>query len=87
MNEKPLIIDVREPNEFATSHVAGAVNIPLGDIAKGSSKLSKISKASNLVVYCRSGGRSAQAKSMLERVGYTSVQNGINQSAVEAKFT
>ena len=56
------MIDVRTPDEYAESHIDGAINIPLDDIA---SRLDEISSAEPVVVYCRSGGRAAQAASVL----------------------
>lgn len=81
-----VIIDVREPEEFAASHVAGALNIPLSEIATRSTKLSGIDNAASIVVYCNSGSRSGQAKKLLESYGFSRVSNGINQPMVESKF-
>ncbi len=80
---QPLIIDVREPNEFATGHIADAINIPLQDIAQGAATLSTTSKDTSIVTYCRSGNRSAIAVQMLEQQGFTNVANGINQQTLE----
>lgn len=77
------IIDVREPSEYADSHVEGAVNIPLGDIMK---RLDEIPKEEDVVVYCRSGGRAGVAVQGLGSMGYTNIINGINQAEVEAKY-
>lgn len=82
---KLVIIDVREPDEFAVSHVEGSINIPLGEIASKSEKLKGIGVDSTITVYCNSGSRSAQAKHLLELYGYSDVQNGINQHAIESK--
>lgn len=65
-----LLIDVRTPEEFASGHIAGAVNIPLADIQAGTAQ---IPTDQEVVLYCRSGNRSNQARSILNQRGYTSV--------------
>ncbi|MCG7548944.1 rhodanese-like domain-containing protein [Pseudoalteromonas sp. Of7M-16] len=57
MSAKPhTIIDVRTPEEFASGHLKGALNIPYDQIAAQSFLLAKL-KSETLVVYCRSGRR------------------------------
>jgi len=69
-----LIVDVRTPEEFAAGHYKGAVNIPLAEIQ---SRLSEFGdKNKPVVVYCRSGNRSAKAKAILEANGFRDVTNG-----------
>ena len=67
---KPFLVDVRTPAEFAQGHPKGAVNIPLDKIA---ASLPKFKGKSDIVVFCRSGGRSSQAKSILTANGFTNV--------------
>ncbi|MEG2307842.1 rhodanese-like domain-containing protein [Chryseobacterium sp.] len=67
------LVDVRTPSEFASGSVKGAVNIPLDKI---SGQLSKFKGKKNIVVFCRSGNRSSQAKSILEKNGFQNVVNG-----------
>ena len=67
------LVDVREPGEFAGGTVKGAVNIPLGSVA---AELNKFKGKENIVVFCRSGNRSGQAKSILEQNGFNNVING-----------
>lgn len=67
------LVDVRTPSEFSGGSVKGAVNIPLDKI---SSQLSKFKGKKNIVVFCMSGGRSGQAKSILQQNGFTDVING-----------
>ncbi|MEZ4669234.1 MAG: rhodanese-like domain-containing protein [Anaerolineae bacterium] len=64
------LIDVRTPEEFATGHIHGAVNIPVDEIA---SRLSEVPQGQPVVVYCRSGNRSAQAAQILAQNGYSSI--------------
>jgi len=71
--EGAFLVDVRTPGEFATGHVKGSVNIPLDTVA---SQLSKFENKKNIVVFCRSGARSGQAKSILQQNGFNNVING-----------
>jgi rhodanese-related sulfurtransferase len=73
IKEGALLVDVRSAAEFASGSVKGAVNIPLDSIQN---QLSKFKNKKNIVVFCLSGGRSSQAKSILERNGFTNVING-----------
>ena len=74
IQEGALIIDVRTPGEVAAGIYPGAKNIPLAELE---SRLSEFGpKDGNIVVYCRSGSRSSQAKRILESNGYTNVTNG-----------
>ena len=81
-----VIIDVREPAEYARGHVGSAVNIPLNELANRSNKLDNISKNTKLVVYCQSGNRSNLALKILNSLGYTNLVNGINQATVETNY-
>ena len=65
-----LLVDVRTPEEYASGHIAGSVNIPVQELGN---RLAEVSKDQPVVVYCRSGNRSAQAASILESAGYTGV--------------
>jgi rhodanese-related sulfurtransferase len=67
------LVDVREPGEFAGGTAKGAVNIPLGSVA---SQLAKFEGKENIIVFCRSGNRSGQAKTILEQNGFKNVVNG-----------
>ena len=67
------LVDVRTPSEFAEGHVNGSVNIPLDQVQN---QLAKFKNKENIVVFCRSGNRSSQAKSILEQNGFTNVTNG-----------
>lgn len=57
-----LLLDVRTPGEFSEGHVEGALNIPVQDLGN---RIGEIAKGREVVVYCRSGGRSAVAAQML----------------------
>lgn len=81
-----LIIDVREPFEFAQSHVKGAINIPPARLLEGASALKDVPKDSEIIVYCRTGSRSNAALHILRSLGYTNLTNGINESHVVARI-
>ena len=66
--EKAVLIDVCEPAEYATAHVAGARNVPLGSL-EGSKDL-PTNKALPVVLVCASGTRSAKAVSTLKKLGH-----------------
>ncbi len=68
--QEHLLIDVRTPQEYNSGHIAGAINIPLQEL---SARQSEIPQDTPLVLYCRSGNRSAQAANLLERNGYSSI--------------
>lgn len=63
-----VLLDVRTPAEFASGHVQGAKNIPVQELKTRLKELPP--KAKSIVVYCRSGARSASASSMLRQAGY-----------------
>jgi rhodanese-related sulfurtransferase len=83
---KRIIIDVREPGEFADDHVDGAINIPPAELMAGASALEGVPKDTELVLYCISGARSSATKNFLRSMGYTNVVNGINKDHVRAKY-
>lgn len=79
------LVDVRTPAEFSAGSVKGAVNIPLDRVP---SQLSKFKNKKSIVVFCRSGNRSGQAKRILENNGFQNVINGgtwqnVNQAVSE----
>jgi len=73
VDEGARLIDVRTPQEYKSGHIQGARNIPLGEISSRTADVG--AKDKPVVVYCRSGMRSSQAKSALEAAGFTEVYN------------
>jgi phage shock protein E len=71
VNEGATLLDVRSATEFASGHLTGAKNIPVGELSEHLSQLPD--KRAPIVVYCRSGGRSSRAKQILEGAGYAAV--------------
>lgn len=73
ISEGAFLVDVRSSGEFAQGHVKGSVNIPLDHIP---SQLAKFKNRKNIIVFCRSGNRSSQAKLFLEQNGFANIVNG-----------
>jgi molybdopterin/thiamine biosynthesis adenylyltransferase/rhodanese-related sulfurtransferase len=67
-----VLVDVREPYEWPIADLSESVKIPLGALPQS---LGKLSKDDEIVVYCRSGGRSANAVQFLQREGYGKAKN------------
>ncbi len=77
-SDPPLLVDVREPEERAISQIEGSVLIPKGELPH---RVDELTRARSLVLYCRSGSRSADATRTLLELGFTNVRNlrgGVN---------
>jgi phage shock protein E len=73
-----LLLDVRTPEEFASGHVDGAINIPHTEVPNRIDEIRELvggEAHKPVVVYCRSGRRSGIAKKALERAGFDRVTN------------
>ncbi|QSA98681.1 rhodanese-like domain-containing protein [Methylococcus sp. EFPC2] len=70
-----LVLDVREPGEYAAGALPGAINIPRGvlEFQIGNHPAFQNARQSELIVYCQSGGRSALAADTLQKLGYEAV--------------
>ncbi len=91
------VVDVREPEEFAAGHVAGAINIPRGllefqvdghEAVNFRRDPSLSHRRDPIVVYCRTGGRSALAAEALKRLGFErplSLAGGFSQWLAESR--
>ena len=64
-----VVLDVRTPEEFAAGHLPGAINIPHTELAARVAELDG-ARDRDIVVYCRTGKRSAQALDVLEQSGF-----------------
>lgn len=78
-----IIVDVREPSEFARGHVQGAINIPPSQLMAGAPQLKDVPKETPIILYCLSGARSNSSMRFLQAMGYTNLTNGINKDQVE----
>ena len=76
--ETAILIDVRQPDEYAQGHIPGARSVPLQKLRDFS--LEVTDPDTPIYVYCLSGGRSARAVRALRGVGFTAVTDlgGIN---------
>ena len=75
------LVDVREPHEWAISDLPGSVKIPLASLPQ---RLAELPQDGEIVVYCRTGGRSGNAVQFLRQRGYGRAFNlsgGINRWA------
>jgi len=70
--EEFLLLDVREPHEYAEHSIEGAVLIPLGEVPY---RLEELDPARKTVIHCRSGKRSATACAILQEAGFRDVTN------------
>ncbi|MCI4323216.1 MAG: molybdopterin-synthase adenylyltransferase MoeB [Thermoplasmata archaeon] len=68
----PLLLDVREPGEWEIAHLPNAVLIPREELPQ---RISELTQAEEIVVYCKSGRRSGMATRLLLDLGFTHVRN------------
>jgi phage shock protein E len=73
IEEQIILVDVRTACEFESGSMAGSLNIPLDILEKDADQLTY---NQSIIVFCRSGVRSAQAKEILEKKGFQNVING-----------
>jgi len=69
---RPFLLDVRNPEEWAITRLEGATLIPLPELDR---RYPELPLDQEIVVYCRSGGRSAKAADFLRLKGYRNVKN------------
>lgn len=86
MSLERVIIDVREPFEYKSGHVDGAINIPPSELMSGAQQLEGLNKGSELIVYCKTGSRSNVSIQILKQMGFTNLVNGINAGQVTKKY-
>ncbi len=70
--ETPLVLDVREPNEYQINKIAGSTLIPLGELPR---RYQELPRDREIVTQCKMGGRSAKAMEFLKSVGFVNVKN------------
>lgn len=66
------LLDVREPDEWTAGHAPGATHLPMMDVPV---RLDEIPRDGDVVVVCRSGGRSGRVVAYLMQQGYDNVVN------------
>jgi rhodanese-related sulfurtransferase len=70
--KRPLIVDVREPEEFASERIEGSVLMPMSQFV---ARHAELPRDRPLVMQCHSGSRSASATMYLVQRGWTDVRN------------
>ena len=76
LDTKPLVLDVREPEEFQQGHLPAALNIPRGMLEfRMSQEPHLMDRDRRIVIYCKTSGRSALAAESLAKLGYNSVHS------------
>jgi rhodanese-related sulfurtransferase len=68
--KRPIVIDVRQPDEYRSGHIIGAKLIPLNKL---SSRMKELPQSREIVCVCASGNRSGSATRMLVKAGYNAV--------------
>ncbi len=71
-DDKPVLLDVREPYEFQAGHLDDAQHIPMQQVPQS---IEQLPRDQEIVVYCRSGGRSARVQQFLMSQGFEKVKN------------
>jgi hydroxyacylglutathione hydrolase len=66
----PLVLDIRNPREWTTRHIAGSINIPLGHLQE---RIAQIPRDRRIAVHCAGGYRSSIAASILHQHGITNL--------------
>lgn len=64
------LVDIREPNDYKTAHITGAINIPVAQLAESQNRLDKTKM---VIIICATGQRAAPALTVLQQLGYTQV--------------
>ncbi|SDH75239.1 rhodanese-like domain-containing protein [Propionivibrio dicarboxylicus] len=70
------VIDVRTPAEYVAGHIDGAINIPVERIGQDLRAVKGVRQDSTILLYCRSGRRSAIAAEVIRQQGYQRVLDG-----------
>jgi sulfur-carrier protein adenylyltransferase/sulfurtransferase len=71
-HDKFMLVDVREQFEYEISRIPGSKLIPLGELP---ARLSELDSADDIVLQCKSGGRSAKALRILQEAGFRKLSN------------
>tara|TARA_R100000306_G_scaffold10202_2_gene12985 strand:- start:358 stop:858 length:501 start_codon:yes stop_codon:yes gene_type:complete len=75
MNDAVTVLDAREPEEFAVSHIKSAINVGYNDFTSEEKQLQNLNKNIPVVVYCSVGIRSEKIGEKLKKAGFTKVKN------------
>ena len=78
-NPKTLVVDVREPAEWAEGHIPGALHVPRGmleakaDLEYANREPRLADRSQPIILHCASGARSALGADVLQQMGFTNV--------------
>ncbi|MEN9901854.1 MAG: hypothetical protein RL651_518 [Pseudomonadota bacterium] len=76
LKKQPLVLDVREPEEFQQGHLPSATNIPRGMLEfRMSQDPLLMERQRNILLYCKTSGRAALAANSLKQLGFSNVQS------------
>lgn len=84
---KPVLLDVREPWEFETCHIAGSTPMPMNSVP---ARIDELEEEAPIVCICHHGARSMQVAAFLERNGFSNVTNltgGVHAWALQVDGT
>ena len=70
-----VVVDVREPHEYAAGHIPGAYNIPKDTVLSNADLVALKNQQIPIMVYCRSGGRAGDVLQALSDAGFSYVMN------------
>lgn len=84
-SDETIVIDVRSKEEWETGHVEQAHHIPHTELADRIGEVTE-DKDAKIVLYCAAGGRAGKAKTSLEELGFTNVENGGGYDDVKDRF-
>ena len=70
--DRLVVIDVREPDEYAVCRIPGATLIPLGELL---ARVGELNRGDEIVLHCKSGGRSLKALALLKQAGFEKLWN------------
>ena len=83
-----VVLDVRNPDELSAGFIPGSICIPLAELKETNASAISHAKQDVVIVYCQGGGRSAQARELLEELGFTTVYDlgGIGNWTFELEY-
>ena len=71
--QRPLLVDVRTPQEFSQGHIPGALNIPVDELRR---RLGEFPRDRQIAVYCQVGQRGYLATRILQQAGFSAANIG-----------
>ena len=69
-DDNVLLVDVRTPQEYGSGHIEGAINVNVMDPDFATQIKAEVDASKQVMIYCRSGSRSARATKIMKELGY-----------------